>query len=435
MFLNRRERLTALITMLVAVIALPRAIAQTKYSIGNPTPEQQYMLELINRARANADAEAVRLGIGSRQEGPPMIGGQVWNIQNSTQPLSWNPLLYNCAQGHSKLLNDNDQFFSGLSPHTFGGKNPNQRIADAGYSMSPYNGPTNNGSFPGPENVAENVSIGSGPFTGAQLIDTILQQHNDLFTDLMVPGRGHRSTTTLAFFREIGIGITAGTDVGQDSQGTTRTWDSLYTVQNFGTQTNSTPFITGVVYQDTNGNGFYDPGEGIGGIRVDVAGSNFFAITSSSGGYSVPVPTNGNYTATFSGGAIGNVQKPVTISGGLNAKLDHVAPVSAAPVLLANVSTRLPAAADPNALIAGFILTGTQQKKVIVRAIGPSLNLAGQLENPTLELFSGNTLLGSNNDWQNQPAADKQAVIDSGIAPSNTLESALVRTLPANGAV
>jgi hypothetical protein len=84
-------------------------------------------------------------------------------------------------------------------------------------------------------------------------------------------------------------------------------------------------------------------------------------------------------------------------------------------------------------LIAGFILTGTQSKKVIVRAIGPSLNIAGQLANPTLELFSGNTLLGSNDDWQNQPAADKQAVIDSTIAPTNPLESALVRTLPANG--
>lgn len=386
------------------------------------------MLELINRARANADAEAVRLGIGSRQEGPPMVGGQVWNIQNSTQPLSWNPLLYNCAQAHSKLLNDNDQFFLGVSPHTFGGKDPNQRIADAGYSMAPYSGPTNNGSFPGPENVAENVSIGSGPFTGAKLIATLLSQHNDLFTDQTVPGRGHRSTTTLAFFREIGIGITAGTDNGQGN-----TWDSLYTVQNFGTQTNSTPFITGVVYQDTNGNGFYDPGEGIGGIRVDVPGSNFFAITSPSGGYSVPVPGNGNYTATLSGGSI-NTQMPVSVANLLNAKLDLVAPVSAAPTLLANVSTRLPAAADPNALIAGFILTGTQPKKVIVRAIGPSLNLPGELANPTLELYSGNTLLGSNDDWQNQPPADVQAVNDSTIPPTNTLESALVRTLPANGA-
>jgi hypothetical protein len=388
------------------------------------------MLELINRARANGGAEATRLGLSGLQEGPPNINGEAWTIANSVQPLSWNPLLLSCAQNHSKLLNDNDQFFLGVSPHTFGGKTPSQRIADAGYSMANYTAPTTtSGFFPGPENVAENVSMGSGPFTGSKLIATLLGQHNGLFTDQTVPGRGHRMTTMLAFWREIGIGVTAGKD--NDSG---NTWDSLYTVQNFGTQTNSTPFITGVVYQDTNGNGFYDPGEGIGGIRVDVPGSNFFAITSPSGGYSVPVGSgDGNYNVTFSGGALGTIQRTANVANGLNAKLDFVAPVSAAPTLLANVSTRLPAAADPNALIAGFILTGTQPKKVIVRAIGPSLNIPGQLANPTLELFSGNTLLGSNDDWQNQPAADKQAVIDSTIPPTNTLESALVRTLPANG--
>lgn len=432
MFTNVRLPFLALV---VATIALPQAFAQTQYSIGNPTAEQQYMLELINRARANGGAEAARLGLaGGLQEGPPMVNGQVWTIQNSVQPLSWSPLLGSCAQSRAKFLNDNDQIFSGQDPHTFGGTNPSSRIAATGYSMAPYTGPTNNGGFPGPENVSEALSFGSGPYTGARLTAQVLDDHNSLFVDNgmfggnSTPGRGHRNTLMLAFWREIGIGINAGTDFGQNT-----TWDSIYVVQNFGTQTGSTPFITGVVYQDTNGNGFYDPGEGIGGIRVDVPGSNFFAITSSSGGYSVPVPGNGNFTATFSGGAI-NTSKPVTVSNGLNAKLDLVAPISAAPVLLANVSTRLPVAADPNALIAGFILTGTQPKKVIIRAIGPSLNLSGQLNNPTLELFQGDTSLGSNDDWQTQPAADRQAVIDSGIAPSNNAEAALVRTLPANGA-
>jgi len=434
MFANIRIQIIALSSFVVAAGFSP-AIAQTQYSIGYPSPEWQYMLELINRARANGGAEATRLGLSGLQEGPPNINGEAWTIANSVQPLSWNPLLLNCAQNHSKTLNDGDQFFSGQSPHTYPNNtsSPQIRIAAAGYSMANYTGPmTSSGFFPGPENVAENVSVGSGPFTGAKLIATLLGQHNGLFTDQTVPGRGHRMTTMLAFWREIGIGVTAGKD---NDNGTI--WDSLYTVQNFGTQVNSTPFITGVVYQDTNGNGFYDPGEGIGGIRVDVAlnGSpnNFFAITSPSGGYSVPVTANGNYDVTFSGGALGTIQRTANIATGLNAKLDFVAPITAAPTLLANVSTRLPAAADPNALIAGFILTGTQPKKVIVRAIGPSLGLPGQLANPTLEIFSGNTLVGSNDDWQNQPVADRQAVIDSTIPPTNTLESALVRTLPANG--
>jgi uncharacterized protein YkwD len=422
------------LSFLVAAAGFSPATAQTQYSIGNPTPEQQYMLELINRARANGGAEATRLGLSGLQEGPPSINGETFTIANTAQPLSWNPLLINCAQSRAKFLNDSDQFFSGQNPHTFGGTNPEQRINAAGYPMNlstEYNGPTTaSGFFPGPENVAENESIGSGPFTGSKLIATILQQHNDLFTDQTVAGRGHRMTTMLTYWREIGIGVSAGKDNGQNN-----TWDSLYTVQNFGKQTNSVPFITGVVYQDSNGNGFYDPGEGIGGIRVDVAGSNFFAITSSSGGYSVPVPGNGSYTVTFSGGVLGTIQRTANVANLLNAKLDFKAPNSPDPTLLANVSTRLPAAPDPNALIAGFILTGTQQKKVIIRAIGPSLNIPGQLANPTLDLYSGNTLLGSNDDWQNQPAADKQAVIDSTIPPTNPLESALVRTLPANGTV
>lgn len=85
-------------------------------------------------------------------------------------------------------------------------------------------------------------------------------------------------------------------------------------------------------------------------------------------------------------------------------------------------------------LIGGFIVTGTADKKVVVRAIGPSLGLAGQLANPTLELRnSAGALLDQNDDWQ-IANSNKQAIIDSGLAPSNDLESAIMATLPANGA-
>lgn len=99
---------------------------------------------------------------------------------------------------------------------------------------------------------------------------------------------------------------------------------------------------------------------------------------------------------------------------------------------LANISTRLRVETGDSTLIGGFIVTGTQPKKVIIRAIGPSLGLSGQLANPTLELYTGQTLLGSNDNWVDSP--DKQAIIDSTIPPANDLESAIVATLPANGA-
>ena len=102
------------------------------------------------------------------------------------------------------------------------------------------------------------------------------------------------------------------------------------------------------------------------------------------------------------------------------------------PHRLGNISTRLRVETGDNALIGGFIVTGTQNKKVIVRAIGPSLTLADKLANPTLQLFQGNNLIASNDDWQNSSPSDKQAIIDSGVAPTNDLESAIVMSLPAN---
>ncbi len=100
--------------------------------------------------------------------------------------------------------------------------------------------------------------------------------------------------------------------------------------------------------------------------------------------------------------------------------------------LLGNISTRLRVEAGDNALIGGFIVTGVQDKRVLLRAIGPSLSqfFTGTLENPRFELFQGNTLLASNNDWKETQQSEIEATT---IPPSNDLESAIVATLPANG--
>ena len=98
--------------------------------------------------------------------------------------------------------------------------------------------------------------------------------------------------------------------------------------------------------------------------------------------------------------------------------------------MLANISTRLVIGRGDNVGIGGFIVTGTQPKKVIVRAIGPSLPLPGVMANPTLSLYSaGSLLLASNNDWR---SAQESEILASGIPPTNNLESAIVATLPAS---
>ena len=97
---------------------------------------------------------------------------------------------------------------------------------------------------------------------------------------------------------------------------------------------------------------------------------------------------------------------------------------------LANISTRMRVETGDNVLIGGFIVTGTQPKKVIVRAIGPSLPVPGKLEDPTLELHGPAGLITSNDNWQDAP--NRQEIIDSTVPPTNDLESAILTTLPAN---
>jgi cyclophilin family peptidyl-prolyl cis-trans isomerase len=100
---------------------------------------------------------------------------------------------------------------------------------------------------------------------------------------------------------------------------------------------------------------------------------------------------------------------------------------------LLNISTRGRVEVDPNALIGGFYLGGTESKRVLVRAIGPSLaasNVPNFLANPILELRNEQgTLLEENDDWGS--SAEQAEIQASGVAPTNAKESAVLKTLPA----
>ena len=98
-----------------------------------------------------------------------------------------------------------------------------------------------------------------------------------------------------------------------------------------------------------------------------------------------------------------------------------------------NISTRLRVLGGDRALIGGFILTGSDAKTVMIRALGPSLGehgMPGALSDTTLDLYDASgQLLASNDDWKDAHQAQIQA---TGIAPSNALESAILTTLPGN---
>lgn len=96
-------------------------------------------------------------------------------------------------------------------------------------------------------------------------------------------------------------------------------------------------------------------------------------------------------------------------------------------VQLANISTRANIGNGDNVLIGGFVIGSPQTvKKVLIRAIGPSLNLPKRLADPYLELYDERgALLAKNDDWRSA----QQQVMDSGLPPSSDLESAIVASL------
>jgi hypothetical protein len=99
---------------------------------------------------------------------------------------------------------------------------------------------------------------------------------------------------------------------------------------------------------------------------------------------------------------------------------------------LLNIATRMEVLGNDKALIGGFIVSGTGPKKIIIRGIGPSLQLSGPLADPTLELHQGNTLLTTNDNWKidDQTGQSQEAEVEATtVPPGNDLESAIVATL------
>jgi acetyl esterase/lipase len=105
-----------------------------------------------------------------------------------------------------------------------------------------------------------------------------------------------------------------------------------------------------------------------------------------------------------------------------------------------NISTRGLVQTGQNVMIGGFIVQGTGTKNVIIRAIGPELTQYGitnALANPTLELHNAaGALIASNDDWQTTTIGgiitsnQVSDILNSGFAPTDPSESAIIATLP-----
>lgn len=146
----------------------------------------------------------------------------------------------------------------------------------------------------------------------------------------------------------------------------------------------------------------------LGTATVDNTGHATLTITPPAGGTPVSAVYSGdtNYLASSS-----DLSPPVL------------------PGQLVNISTRMRVLTGDSALIAGFIITGKESKRVIVRGIGPSLSafgIQGALANPTIDLFDSNqALVATNDDW----ISNKAEVEATTLQPGNNSEAAVVKTL------
>ncbi len=100
--------------------------------------------------------------------------------------------------------------------------------------------------------------------------------------------------------------------------------------------------------------------------------------------------------------------------------------VQSAPPRLGNISTRLAVGTADNALIGGFIITGAQTKRVIIRALGPSVPVPNHLADPVLELHQSDGQVIINYNWRDLQEAE---IIASGKVPPDDAESAIIMTL------
>ncbi|WP_146132054.1 CAP domain-containing protein [Pleurocapsa sp. CCALA 161] len=233
-----------------------------------PSASEQYLLELINRARLNPQSEADLFGINLN------VGLADNTISsNSKQPLAFNLLLIDAARSHSQWMLDTDTF-----SHTgINATNSQQRMTNAGYQFT--------GSWAAGENIA---------FKGTSATINLSNFTADIHRNLFLSS-GHRTNILKADFKEIGLGNLTG-----DYKG----YNALMVTQNFA-KSGSNVFLTGVAYNDlVLEDEFYNIGEGLAGIKITAVrqsdNTSYTTVSMSAGGYQMALPV-GTYNVSFSG--------------------------------------------------------------------------------------------------------------------------------------
>ncbi len=276
-------------------------------AVVGPTAQEQYMLELINRARMNPTAE-VALWDASYWEGAAdlnegLVAGTI--TDSAKQPLAFNLDLIESARGHSQWMLDTDTF-----SHTGEGDSTSaERMEAAGYV------------FTAPSSSGENIAyLGT---TGTYFLNTYVSElQGGLFGDAEIDGRGHRLNILNEDYSEIGVGILEGMFFANETD-----YNAVMATQDFASS-GDTVYLTGVAYDDINNDNFYEPGEGSAGVTIVAvrqSDSQEFQVTNwDSGGYTLALEP-GTYDITASGASLA---EPITVNDVVisdqNVKVDFI---------------------------------------------------------------------------------------------------------------
>ena len=298
---------------MLALSAAGSVSAASFYPQPNPSNEEQYLLELINIARANPAAQGQMLaGVTDSEISRYYSYYGVDRNQLITDFAGYAPkppLALNADLMASARAQSIDQATNGFQGHdSSDGTTFDVRISSFGYKWGALG-----------ENVFAYVE---NPFFG----------HVGLNADWGVPSLDHRANIMnldagFPTFKEIGISYVP-TSVPN--------FGPFVMTEDFGTPADNTAsFLVGVVYNDSNANGAYDMGEGLGGVTITTDSGAYYTTTSSSGGYVLPLPTgSGTLTITASGGGLG-APRVTTIHYGnaTNVKVDFTTAQAAGPAL------------------------------------------------------------------------------------------------------
>ncbi len=261
----------------------------------NPSAFEQEMLELTNRFRTDPANEYARL---IKSDAPlqshdaevtpqltfskvdaNMLRSELSQLAPSP-PLAWNEIMQDLAtaQNDTMISKNSQEHFPGLSNALFSRGVP----IETGTAQNAF---------------YNNLGIGKTPFFvhSAYVIDWAAGAPGA--TGGMQPGRGHRMNMLNPIYNQTASAI--------------KQTSSLVSTQFFAKVSSAQKMAVGSVFEDKNKSGFYDAGEGIGGVQIvfDGPSGRFTTTSMTAGGYQIVLPA-GTYSVVATSGSM---RTPITL--------------------------------------------------------------------------------------------------------------------------